>query len=83
MGTSLRGPDVSTNDCVNYLCPFNGLACHPAVVTAEPMYTKWHGHYTKVMPVDGMAEERDTTLLPSMAVNLWYTGGGTETLLHL
>lgn len=83
MGTSLRGPDVSTNDCVNYLYSLNGLSWHPVVATAEPIYTKSHGHYTKVMSVDGLAEEWDTTLLSSIAVNLCYTGGGTEALLHL
>lgn len=83
VGTSLRGSDVSTNDCVNYLCSLIGITCHPLVASAESMYTKCHGHYTKVMPVDGLADERDTTILSPIAVNLWYTGGGTEALLHL
>lgn len=83
MGTSLRGSDVSTNDCVNYLYSLIGITCHPAVASAESMYTKCHGHYTKVMSVDGIMDEWDTTMLPSMTVNLCYTGGGTEALLHL
>lgn len=35
------------------------------------------------MSLDGMAEEYDTTVFSSIAVNVWHTGGGSEALLHL